>query len=102
MTDAREIAAGRIALRPLGNNAFGLPSFAVTLDGTEIGTVSAYYPTIEREIPGKRYVAWRRKSKTRHWIAEYPNCPNTYRCPYRTRKEAIKDIVAVRAVLMED
>jgi hypothetical protein len=76
--------------------AFGdskLKSYDVIYDGQKIGSVEGYYPTIEKKIPGKRYVAWRRKSRTVHWIPDYPGVRNRYRDYVETRKRAIETVV---------
>ena len=71
-----------------------LPRYAVEKGGKVIGYVEGHYPTIEKNIPGKTYVAWRRKSKTLHWIADWNGRRiNPYRSLYTSRKKAVEAVV---------
>lgn len=45
--------------------------YSVIVDGTVIGKVERYYPTIERRSSGKRYVNARWTAKTPAWRAIY-------------------------------
>ncbi len=79
-----------------GAQADGLKSYDVLVNGQVIGEVEGYHPTIEKDIPGKRYVAWRRKSRTVHWCYDYPQSVGhrKFRTYQRTRKDAIERVIS--------
>lgn len=63
-------------------------AYSVLLDGVRIGKVYDGTITIEKEIPGKNFVAWRRESKTRYWFYEIFG-ERSYHCAYGSRKQAL-------------
>ena len=59
---------GRVTGRPWLSKVPGTDIYAVVgPDGRDIGFVRKFYRTLEKEIPGKMYVAWRRTAKTPSW-----------------------------------
>lgn len=82
-------------LRRVEDTHDGHPRYEVVWQGEVIGSVYGFNRTIEKDIPGKRYVAWRRKSRQRSWIADYPSDKprNRYRYPYETRQRAVAAVL---------
>lgn len=65
--------------------------------GRDVGFVRKFYRTIEKDIPGKRYVAWRRTAKTpswRYWLKGEREPGGRYAVSADTRRQAIERLCA--------
>lgn len=74
-------------------------------DGRDIGFVRKFFRTIEKDIPGARYVAWRRTAKSpswRHWLkGETEPGGGRYCISADTRKQAVDRLLRDHARAIE-
>lgn len=71
----------------------GLKAYDIFRNGICVGAVEGFYPTFEKKIPGKRYVASRWQSKRVHWVPVYTGMRNRFRDYQETRVRAIEHAI---------